>query len=152
MYLVRYRAAPSSGLAGPDTADLEQQFAAAIRTLHGFAASIADLKAQYEKTKDPRFLESVKIMLPYFQRAMDNAKAISAKLTNEEMPSSFVLFFADISEWVAETTKDLANAARDTLKQVPNVVKNITSPFVLIALAGAAFMIFGGGRLVQGKR
>lgn len=113
----------------------EQDFAKAIQELHGYAASLADSKQRYKDTDDSRYLDSIKAIQPYYDAALQKARTISQALYHQDLPSSFMQGLSDVGDFFQ------------------NTIKNLSSPFVLVTVALAAFMIFGGGsKLIKQRR
>lgn len=144
-------------LAGTQYTDAD--FAAAIQELHGYAASIADSKQRFQATGDTRYIQSVQSMVPYYQRALQKAKDINAALSGQELPSSLDSFLATSLSWITDAIalagtigKNTLEAAGQTVQQVPNVVKNLTSLPVLLLIAGAAFLFVGGGKFIPKRK
>lgn len=135
---------PYAGL-GDDSSVLRAEITSTLRKLHGTAASIGDSKQRFAETGDQRFVQSVKNVLPYFKSLMTRLQQLYAMQGEGEMPSQFMLVLSDSSDWLVD---NLVQPVGDVLKAAPKAVTALSNPLVLIALAGAAFVAFGGAKLL----
>lgn len=123
------------------TAQLEADFTATVKQLHGAAASIADSKARYEATRDPRYLASVQAVYPVFRSLMAKAQAISEKITAAEMPSSFMQVLDDTGDWLLAQGKNVVEGTT-------GFVKTLGNPLVVLGVLGVAFLALGGNKIL----
>lgn len=129
MYLGNGAGSPYTTLPKYTDAD----FAAALRQVHSISVAIHQLQADYERTKDKRFLDSIQSLVPQYQTWMTKANEIAAYLKNEEMPSAFMLELSNLSDWLSDRGRDIGN-----------VVKGLTNPFVLLGIGALALFIVAG--------
>lgn len=130
----------------------DEDFAAAIRSLHGILVSINDSKARYESTHDPRFLESVRTMQPYAIAAFSKVRTIAAALNDQETPSTFAVVMSDLSDWLSKQVDNVVGGVTGTVAALPKVAGALANPLVLLAIAGVAFMAFGGSALFPKRK
>lgn len=136
---------PYAGL-GEDTPAIRAEITATLKKLHGTAASLADSKARYQQTGDQRYLQSVASVLPLYKKMLERLADLYHMQGDGEVPSSFMLVLSDLSDWLVD---NVAQPIGDTLQAAPKVVNAVSNPLVLVALAGAVFMIFGGGDIIK---
>lgn len=122
----------------------EARLSAAFRKLHGASASIAQLKQGYARTRDPRYLDGVRNMLPLYAAALREYGAIAGELGKEERPSQFATVIADTGDWLARQTANVVEGATETARVLPTLAKNLTNPLVLLAIAGAVIVVTSG--------
>lgn len=139
------------GLGAVNTQALEVQLSAAVRQLHSTAASVAQLRQGYERSKDPRYLDSIRAMLPFYRSALERYAGIAMQLDREERPAEFMLVLDRTSDWLTQQGKLVAEGVTGTIGILPTLAKNLTNPLVLISLAAAAIVIFGGVKFGRGK-
>jgi hypothetical protein len=120
-----------------------------LTQLHGTAASLGDSRQRYEATHDPRYLQSVKAMLPYFQSLMTRLQQLYAMQGSGEMPSQFMLVLSDTGQWLQDRVQETVEGATGTLAALPKVAGALGNPLVLLAIGVGVFMFFGGGKLLR---
>lgn len=138
-----------AGLSGGYT---DEDFAAAIRSLHSILVSINDSKARYEQTHDARYLESVRTMQPYAVAAFAKVNTIAAALNDQETPSQFAMVMSDLSDWLSQQVGNVVGGVTGTVAALPKVAGAIANPLVLLAIAGVAFLAFGGSALLPKRK
>lgn len=139
------------GLGAVNTQALEAQLSAAYKQLHGTAASLGQLRQGYERTRDPRYLDSIRAMLPFYQTAMERYAGVAAQLGREERPAEFALTLDRTSDWLAQQGRTVVEGVTGTIGILPTLAKNLTNPIVLISIAAAAIVIFGGVKFGRGR-
>jgi hypothetical protein len=138
-----------SGLLG-DYTDVD--FANAKNQLHAILVSINDSRQRYEATHDARYLESIRTMQPYATAAFSKMSTIAAALNDDETPSQFAMVFADLSDWLSKQVDNVVGGVTGTVAALPKVASAIANPLVLLAIAGVAFLAFGGSALLPKRR
>lgn len=135
------------GLGAVNAQALDVQLSAAYRQLHGLAASIAQLRQGYERSKDARYLSSIHTMLTYYKAALERYSGIAAQLNREERPVDIMLVLDATSDWLIQQGKTVTEGVTGTIGILPTLTKNLTNPLVLISLAAAAIVIFSGVKI-----
>lgn len=138
-------------LGAVSTQALETQLSAAYKQLHGTAASLAQLRQGYEQSKDTRYLASIRAMLPYYRSALTRYAAIAGQLGREERPAEFMAVLDNTSDWLLQQGKTVVEGVTGTVGILPTLAKNLTNPLVLISIAAAAVVIFGGVKFGRRK-
>lgn len=133
MYLGNGTSAYATGAATlPKCTDSE--FAAAIKQIHSVSVSIHMLQAEYDRTGDKRFLDSIESLIPHYKNWMNKANSLAQCLEDREMPSSFMMELANLGDWLRERGRNITN-----------VFEGLTNPIVLLGI-GALALFFAFGR------